>query len=71
MRTFQILLLEFFNVFLNLLLTVPFACVFFLFFYLFLLCSDIRWCYYKDSAKVLGQTFGMLVLQVCKERTMF
>lgn len=25
--------------------------------------TDIRYTYYKDSAKILGQTFGMLVLQ--------
>ena len=33
-------------------------------FELFIGQTDIRWCYYKDSHKVLGQTFGMLVLQV-------
>lgn len=25
--------------------------------------KDIRYCYYKDSHKILGQTFGMCVLQ--------
>jgi len=33
-------------------------------FELFISQTDIRWTYYKDSHKVLGQTFGMLVLQV-------
>ena len=32
-------------------------------FELFIAVTDIRYTYYKDSAKVLGQTFGMLVLQ--------
>ncbi|ODN93460.1 N-acetyltransferase 10 [Cryptococcus wingfieldii CBS 7118] len=32
-------------------------------FELFVTVTDIRYTYYKDSAKVLGQTFGMLVLQ--------
>lgn len=30
---------------------------------LFLSSKDIRYCYYKDSHKVLGQTFGMCILQ--------
>ncbi|CAM9107010.1 unnamed protein product, partial [Ectocarpus fasciculatus] len=30
---------------------------------LFISSTDIRWTYYKDSEKVLGQTFGMCVLQ--------
>lgn len=30
---------------------------------LFVAVTDIRYTYYKDSAKILGQTFGMLVLQ--------
>ncbi len=30
---------------------------------LFVSQTDIRWCYYRDSHKILGQTFGMLVLQ--------
>ena len=30
---------------------------------LFISTTDIRWTYYKDSEKVLGQTFGMCVLQ--------
>ena len=32
-------------------------------FELFLSVTDIRYCYYKDTDKVLGRTFGMLVLQ--------
>jgi N-acetyltransferase 10 len=32
-------------------------------FELFITVTDIRYTYYKDSAKILGQTFGMLVLQ--------
>ncbi len=32
-------------------------------FELFIAQTDIRWCYYRDSHKILGQTFGMLVLQ--------
>jgi N-acetyltransferase 10 len=30
---------------------------------LFLASKDIRYCYYKDSHKILGQTFGMCILQ--------
>lgn len=33
-------------------------------FELFISSTDIRWCYYKDTQKVLGNTFGMCVLQV-------
>jgi N-acetyltransferase 10 len=32
-------------------------------FELFIAVTDIRYTYYRDSAKILGQTFGMLVLQ--------
>lgn len=32
-------------------------------FELFVASSNIRWTYYKDSHKILGQTFGMCVLQ--------
>lgn len=32
-------------------------------FELFLTCTDIRYTYYRDSHKVLGQTFGAVVLQ--------
>lgn len=33
-------------------------------FELFISSTDIRWCYYKDTHKVLGNTYGMCVLQV-------
>ena len=32
-------------------------------FELFISSTDIRFCYYKDSHKILGNTYGMLVLQ--------
>ncbi|GIQ82520.1 hypothetical protein KIPB_003676 [Kipferlia bialata] len=32
-------------------------------FHLFLTSTDIRFCYYKETASVLGQTYGMCVLQ--------
>lgn len=32
-------------------------------FELFISSTDIRWCYYKDTHKVLGSTYGMCVLQ--------
>lgn len=32
-------------------------------FELFISSTDIRWTYYKETDKILGQTFGMLVLQ--------
>lgn len=32
-------------------------------FELFISATDIRWCYYKDTHKVLGSTYGMCVLQ--------
>ncbi|CAM9344724.1 unnamed protein product [Phaeothamnion confervicola] len=32
-------------------------------FELFINSTSIRWCYYRDTAQVLGQTFGMCVLQ--------
>ena len=32
-------------------------------FELFISLTDIRYCYYKDTPKVLGQTYGMLILQ--------
>lgn len=32
-------------------------------FELFVSSTEIRWCYYKDSKNILGQTYGMLVLQ--------
>ena len=30
---------------------------------LFLASKDIRYCYYKDTHKILGQTYGMCILQ--------
>ena len=30
---------------------------------LFVSSTEIRWCYYKESKSILGQTYGMLVLQ--------
>jgi len=33
-------------------------------FELFLTNTDITWCYYKDSHRALGNTYGMCVLQV-------
>lgn len=32
-------------------------------FELFVSSNDIRYCYYKETDKILGQTFGMLILQ--------
>uniref|UniRef100_A0AAV1VF88 RNA cytidine acetyltransferase n=1 Tax=Peronospora matthiolae TaxID=2874970 RepID=A0AAV1VF88_9STRA len=32
-------------------------------FELFIASTDIRWCYYKETQKVLGSTYGMCVLQ--------
>ena len=32
-------------------------------FELFITSSDIRYCYYKDTHKILGNTYGMLILQ--------
>ncbi|CAN0119983.1 unnamed protein product, partial [Ascophyllum nodosum] len=32
-------------------------------FELFINSTTIRWCYYKDTERILGQTFGVLVLQ--------
>ena len=33
-------------------------------FSLFVASTDIRYCFYRDTDKVLGNTFGMCVLQV-------
>ena len=33
-------------------------------FSLFVASTDIRYCYYNDTHKILGNTFGMCVLQV-------
>eukprot|EP01045_Picozoa_sp_COSAG04_P049910 COSAG04_NODE_19924_length_405_cov_0.676471_1_plen_83_part_10 len=27
------------------------------------MCAQIRWCYYRETHKVLGNTYGMCVLQ--------
>lgn len=35
-------------------------------FELFVASTNIRYCYYSESHKILGQTFGMLILQVKK-----
>ena len=35
-------------------------------FTLFVASTDIRYCYYKDSHTILGNTYGMCVLQVSK-----
>jgi N-acetyltransferase 10 len=34
-------------------------------FALFVASTNIRYCYYADTHKILGNTFGMCVLQVC------
>lgn len=34
-------------------------------FSLFVASTSIRYCYYSDTHKILGSTFGMCVLQVC------
>ena len=36
-------------------------------FELFLSATDIRFCYYAETEKILGRTYGMCVLQVCLE----
>ena len=33
-------------------------------FHLFLSATDVRFCYFKETQQILGQTYGMLVLQV-------
>lgn len=35
-------------------------------FSLFVASTNIRYCYYSDTHKVLGNTYGMLVLQACR-----
>lgn len=35
-------------------------------FELFVASTDIRYCYYSETHKILGNTFGMCVLQVYK-----
>lgn len=37
-------------------------------FALFVASTDIRYCYYSETHKVLGNTFGMCVLQVCLQQ---
>ena len=34
-------------------------------FELFIASTNIRYCYYAETHKILGNTFGMCVLQVC------
>ena len=35
-------------------------------FELFIAATSIRYCYYAESNKILGNTYGMLILQVCE-----
>jgi len=34
-------------------------------FQLFVVSTNIRYCYYSETHKILGNTYGMCVLQVC------
>lgn len=34
-------------------------------FELFVAATNIRYCYYNETHKILGNTYGMCVLQVC------
>ncbi len=34
-------------------------------FELFIAATEIRYCYYSETHKILGNTYGMCVLQVC------
>ena len=34
-------------------------------FELFIAATNIRYCYYSETHKILGNTYGMCVLQVC------
>ena len=36
-------------------------------FKVFILATDVRFCKYEDTHKVLGQTYSMLILQVIKK----
>ena len=36
-------------------------------FELFISSTEISYCYYKETARVLGNTYGMLVLQAGRE----
>ena len=40
-------------------------------FTLFVASTNIRYCYYADSHKILGNTFGMCVLQVKNKLSSF
>ena len=40
-------------------------------FSLFVASTEIRYCYYHDTHKILGNTFGMCVLQVCLASAVF
>ena len=35
-------------------------------FELFIAATNIRYCYYSETHKILGSTYGMCVLQVCQ-----
>jgi hypothetical protein len=37
-------------------------------FALFVASTNIRYCYYSETQKILGNTFGMCVLQVCPRK---
>ena len=37
-------------------------------FELFIAATNIRYCYYSETHKILGNTYGMCVLQVCDEK---
>lgn len=37
-------------------------------FSLFVASTNIRYCFYHDTHKILGNTFGMCVLQVCLQQ---
>ena len=36
-------------------------------FEMFIAATNIRYCYYSETHKILGNTFGMCVLQVCSK----
>ena len=35
-------------------------------FELFIAATNIRYCYYSETHKILGNTYGMCILQVCQ-----
>lgn len=37
-------------------------------FELFIAATTIRYCYYAETHKILGNTYGMCVLQVCAQK---